>query len=175
MVINIGILPLSTLFRASFLGIAYNAPNARSHLLQMPLVALRMGSPSSGHSQVQVMEYLPGIDYVKLEQVLTLHTPKPDSAGPSMTKEKYRQLLSFAQSRRERETLTYAVYKASGLNATAARKQFGIENIAQRAMSVEESLQEAQNAQECIDSLCQTQDESLLRSFGILVETSSSS
>jgi len=39
-----------------------------------------------------------------------------------MSKDSFHQLLSFAQGRRERETLTYAVYRASGISATAAQK-----------------------------------------------------
>ena len=65
------------------------------------------------------MELLPDLDYRKFKKFIGLFIQQSGTTKPSMTKDCFRQLLSFAQSRREHETLTYAVYKASGLSATA--------------------------------------------------------
>lgn len=45
----------------------------------------------------------------------------------AMSKLELKELLKLAQSDRERESLCYVVYKASGISATAARKQYGLE------------------------------------------------
>ena len=42
-----------------------------------------------------------------------------------MTKDHLGQLLALAQSDRERECIKYAVFKTSGLSASAARKFYG--------------------------------------------------
>ena len=106
--------------------VTYNAEAAKSHILQLPVVAIRIGTSSSGTSE---MEHMSGIDYVKLSV-----NPKATSVNPMMTQEEVRQILSFAQNRRERETLTYTVCKAAGLSASGARKIYGFDNIAQRKM-----------------------------------------
>ena len=90
--------------------------NSKARILQLPLVAIRLGTSSSGTSEIKVMEHMRGVDYVKLRTV----NPKVTSAKPAMSKEEVRQILLFAQNRRERETLTYAVCKAAGLSASDA-------------------------------------------------------
>ena len=124
------------MFRTSFSGISYTPKQARSRLLQMPLTAIRVGEPSSGCSDVKVTENFPGLDHRKFQKLMELYHQKSKSttAKPNITKDSFRQLLSFAQNRRERETLTYAVYRTSGMSATAARRHYGIENIAKRAV-----------------------------------------
>ena len=137
----------------------------------MPLVAIRVGLPSSGRSEIKLMEYLPGIDYKKVLKFLNTKV----SPTTCMSKDELSRLLSFCHCRRERESLTYAVYKASGLSKSAARKHFGLENLAKRTEAVEEAIEEAQTMKECIDSLCLTQQQAMLRTLGIHVSSDSES
>ena len=111
--------------------------------------------------------HIPGLDYRKWKKLMEMYFQKSSSTRPSMSKDSFRQLLSFAQGRRERETLTYAVYKASGISATAARKHYGIENIVQRSHVIDESVMEAQTIRDCIDSLSATEEQAMLLSLGI--------
>ena len=47
---------LRDVFSSSFPGVTYTADNAKRKLLQMPLVAMRLGQPSTGKSKTVVME-----------------------------------------------------------------------------------------------------------------------
>ena len=64
MILTEGIVPLSLVFRTAFPDVTYSAACAKTRLLQMPLVALRIGEPHSGKSQIYVMEYIHGINYI---------------------------------------------------------------------------------------------------------------
>ena len=172
-----GICSLSSVFRAAFPGSKYNSAYAKQRLLSMPVVAIRVGSPSSGVSDVRVMELIAGVDYIQVEKMLSAHSLHQTSASnaPPITKAELQRLLSFAQSQREREQLTYAVFKATGLSATAARKHLGIHNITQRASQVEDALEEAERMHKCIESLSLTQEKAVLQSLGIPVSSESDS
>ena len=56
---------------------------------------------------------------------------------------------------RERECLRYAVYRASGLTLTGARKHFGMENMAQRSSRVEDCIREVEKISEACEELAQ--------------------
>ena len=170
-ILQCGICSLSYVFRTVFPDINYTPKQARCRLLQLPLAAIRIGEPSSGCSDIKVMELLPDLDYRKFKKFIGLFIQQSGTTKPSMTKDCFRLLLSFAQSRRERETLTY---KASGLSATAAQRHFGLTNIVERANLVEEFIMEAQTIRECIDSLSKTQEKAMLLALGIPAEDSSS-
>ena len=58
------------LFRAAFPHLTYQSSHAKSRLLQMPIAALPLGSPSSGFAEVKLMEYVPGVDYLKVHHFL---------------------------------------------------------------------------------------------------------
>ena len=131
----------------------------------MPIAALRLGEPSSGFAEVQLMEYIPGIDNLKIHHFLRGCPTIRGGCTPSMTKEELKHLLGVAQSDKERECIRYAVYKASGLSATQARKQFGFENMSERYDRVEEALKEVQSIRECVESLSNTQEQAILKSF----------
>ena len=164
-----GICLLSTVFRASFSGSTYNSAIAKQRLLQMPIVAIRIGLRVSGVSDVKIMEVISGVDYIKLQKFLSVHQSNQASASnaPSISKVELQRLLALAQSRREREQLKYAVFKATGISATAARKQLGIYNTAQRASEIKDALEEAGQIRDCIDALSSTQEKAVLQSFGI--------
>lgn len=55
----------------------------------------------------------------------------------AMSKLELKELLKLAQSDRERESLHYVVYKASGISATAARKQYGLERMDEQVQRIE--------------------------------------
>ena len=176
-VLQNGICSLSTVFRAAFRHVTYIAQQARCQLLQMPLAAIHMGTPSSGHCTIQITEYISGLNYSNftksLRQVFQKSVSVP--SNPSISKEEFQQLLAFAHSYRERETLTYAVCKASGLTATGARRMYGLDNIAERMAQVEESFREAQTIRENIEELAAIQVKAMLESEGHVTLDNSSS
>jgi len=68
MVLDKGIVPLSLVFRTAFPDVTYGATPAKQRLLQMPLVVIRIGEPHRGNSQLYIMEYVHGMNYVNLSQ-----------------------------------------------------------------------------------------------------------
>ena len=50
----------------SFPGVSYSSATAKRKLLQMPLAAITLGEPTSGKSEVYLMEAINGLDYQKL-------------------------------------------------------------------------------------------------------------
>jgi len=122
-----GICSLSSVFRAAFPGSKYNSAYAKQRLLSMPVVAIRVVLPSSGVPNVRVMELIAGVDYIQVENMWSAHSLHQTSASNAFPIKKAE--LQHAQYGKERE-LTYAVFKATGLSATATRKHLGIHNIA---------------------------------------------
>ena len=83
-------------------------------------------------------------------------------------------VLAIAQSDRERECLRYAVYRASGLTSTAARRYFGFEDMKDPAKCVEDCLHDALLLREAVKDLSHTQEKAVLRTLGIEDVNSSS-
>lgn len=81
----------------------------------------------------------------------------------------FKSILTLAKSDRERETISYAVYKASGITPNQAQKCLGISNMASRGLEVEKSIAEVKEIIEAVD-LANTQDRA---SYGIVDEESS--
>ena len=80
-----------------------------------------------------------------------------------------KMLLSIAQSDRERECLQYAIYKASDLTPSQARRRYGFEAMHVRALAVEAAVTEIQQVQEAIEDLhvaC-IEEQSVLTRLGI--------
>ena len=165
---------LSSVFHTVFPGVSYSSSVARQRLSKLPLAFILVGEVSSGCSEVKIVEKTPHLDYKKLQKLMELARTQNSSTSVSLTKSNFHKLLSFAQSRREKETLTYAVYKASGMSATAARKSLGVENLGERVKAVEDAVEEAISIRECIDSLAHTKEKAALISLGITVSDSSS-
>lgn len=84
-------------------------------------------------------------------------------------------LLGLAQSERERESMKYAIYKASGMTPSQARRQLGFEHMDERVKKVEEAAQSALEIKETFEEMACLQDKSILASFGMEVELSDSS
>lgn len=55
----------------------------------------------------------------------------------AMSKLELKELLKLAQSDRERGSLCYVVYKASGISATAACKQYGLDRMDEQVQRIE--------------------------------------
>ena len=166
MVLNKGIVPLSLVFRTTFPNVTYSATTAKRRLLQMPLIAMSIGEPHSGKSQVYVMEYIHGINYRSVAQFLEA-SGLSHTACPNISKQELQKLLAMAQSDRERECLRYAVYRASGLPPTAARRCFGFERMKNRAERVDECLHDAQLLREAVEELSHTQERAVLKTLGV--------
>ena len=71
-------------------------------------------------------------------------------------------LLGLCQSHRERESIRYAVFKASGFTSTQAHTQFGFQNMTQRAKNVEDSLSHAHYIRTAIEKLAVTTEKAVL-------------
>ena len=149
-----GICHLSSLFRKVFPSKVYTSATAQSRFLRMPVVAIRVGHPSSGHSYIHLMENIHGVDYVKLQKHLESFT---ESQQPLMKKQEYHQLLALCQSRREHEMLTYTLSKASGLSMTAMRRHYGANSMDQRCREVEDALHDTQMIRESVEELAAVQ------------------
>ena len=174
MILSRGICDISEVFRHAFPDSTYCSSSAKSRLLQMPVMAVRIGSPSSGTSVLKVIELHPHVDpkmiQLYLNSMKSMFSSTSSVSSPPMQKEHFKEVLAFAQSQREREVLSYAVFKASGMSASRARKHFGLENIAHRATNVDKAICEAKAIRKCIDSLATTQEVALLQSYGIPYE-----
>ena len=68
----------------------------------------------------------------------------------------------MASSDRERKLIKYSVFKTAALSATSARRQFGFDQIAERANAVEHCIEGASQIRLAIDKLSQVQDKALL-------------
>lgn len=162
-----GVCSLSSVYRSAFPNLVYQPTQAKRRLLQMPLAAVRLGEPSTGYAEVQLMEFIPGVDYIKIFHFLRGCPSKLSGCTPSISKQELSSLLRLAQSDREHESIRYTVYKASGVSVTQARKHFGFENMSEHGRKVEKALSSAQAIRECVESLSNTQEQAILKSFGI--------
>ena len=136
----------------------------------MPLASIRMGDPSSGVSSTLLMEFIPGVNYQNIANIL--NTVKlPGSKDKRLDKTSVQKLLGLATSDRERECIRYALFKASGMTQTQARREYGFENMDARAIEVEKCLVEAQEIRKGIDSLACIQDQAFLTTLGVLSDS----
>ena len=169
-----GVCSLSMVFKAAFPQSSYVVKQARCRLLQMPLAAFRIGESSSGFSEIHIMEYIAGLDYSCFGKLLR-QALRRSGPTPSISKEEFHRLLSCARGRREQETLTYAVCRASGLTASGARKVYGVSNASERLANVEDSLRETQEIRENVEELVAVQVNAMLQSEGYVELNMSSS
>ena len=92
----------------------------------MHALELIIGNSSDGTSKllaiVIVIPFINGVDYQKLREILNMRLKSPPLL---FTKQDMNNLLSFAYCTCEHECLRYAVYKATGMTPSQARKKFG--------------------------------------------------
>ena len=156
-------------------GVKYDPGKARRKLLQMPLASVTIGEAGRGKSFTVLIEYTHGVNYARIRSLLngiattcTVHTAQLEKTFVKI-------LLGLAQSDREREKIRYAIYRASGVTATKARKQYGFEKMSERSARIKEVSREVQEIKEAIDEIASVQDEALLTSFGLQLQDSESS
>ena len=140
----------------------------------MPLVAIRAGDVKSGVSAVYLLEHISGVNYVKLQQCINQLIRK-DGCTVTLSKAMLTSLLGLAMSDRERQLIRYTAYKASGLSKSAARNQFGFQNVTKCCSAVESAIEEVRNARESIDELAHIKEKAVLSALGVLFSDSSSS
>ena len=168
-VIENGFVKLSQAFKTAFPHVAYHSHSAKRRLLQLPLVAFRVGEPRSGLSEVYICEHFSGVDYQQFLKLLNaLHLQKK-SRELSMSKSELKDLLSLAQTDKERECVRYAVWKSSGLSVTAARRVYGFENLRERAQKVDTAIEEVKAIRTAMDEVCKIKEKAALALYGISV------
>ena len=172
-IVDRGIVPVSTIFKQVFPTITYTSSNAKRHLLQMPAVAFQI-KKQKGQSELYLMEKVNGVNYERLAYFFTENIQKVVREH-GITKEELKKLLTLTQNERERELIKYAVYKTSGATPSEARRWLGIENMRSRAARIESSIQEVQEIYEAVDMLASSQDKAVLDTLGIESTSSSSS
>lgn len=158
-VIQEGIVTLSSVFKAVFPNVTYQSHNAKSRLLAMPVVAICL------IGELYLLEKNDNFDYSALLRFFNKQLSQ-STAKSGISRNELKQLLSIAQSERERECVKYAVYKASSITPSQARRQFGLENMKMRALHVEECIQKAQEIREAVEELAADQDKAMLDAFG---------
>lgn len=142
----------------------------------MPLACLRVDYKPVV-SECILVEYHPSVDYKAYANLLSTLMKKQQqlmSPTPAMDKVLVRSLLHLCESDRERECLTYAVVKSSGLSSTQARKTLGFHGLSRRMSSVDSVLKHSQYIRESIDKLARSKENALLQSFGFEYNDSSS-
>ena len=165
---------LSDAFRTAFPHTKYTAERARRALLQIPLVAVRIGNPCEGNAYTILMEKYQGVDYTKISRVLEALASTSKKPDVNLSKSCAKMLLALASSDREREVLRYTICKASGVSQSEARRKFGFESMSERINKVDHVLEEMERIREAVDDLAQAQDKAMLESIGITVAISSS-
>ena len=58
------------MFRTAFPSTKYSSETAKHRLLEMPIVAVRVGSPTSGLAQTMLSELVGGVDYRKVASII---------------------------------------------------------------------------------------------------------
>ena len=154
--------------------VEYTAQHARRKFLQMPLACLRIDF-QPGVSKCFLVEHHP-FNYQNLISLLKniIERQQPKSA-PALDRTTVKSLLGLCQSDRARECVRYAVFRASGVSATQARKQFGFEKMLERSKRVEACIDHAQYIRKSIDQLAMSKERSVLLSLGINPDPSDSS
>ena len=89
------------------------------------------------------------------------------TSSQTLSKSKLQNLLTLAQSDRERELVRYTAFKISGLTASAARRQYGFDNMSERTARVEACIKEYLHIRESINSLSEDQEAATMQLLGI--------
>ena len=89
------------------------------------------------------------------------------TSSQTLSKSELQNLLTLAQSDSDRELVRYTVFKTSGLTASAARRQYGFDNMSERAARVEACIEECLHIRESINSLSEDQEAAAMQLLGI--------
>ena len=167
-VLENGYVKLSEAFRSAFPHLTYQTNSAKKKLLKMPVVALRVGSPSSGFSETYLIEHHPNFDHNHSLKIFCQLHEKERSKKVGLSKSELHDLLKLAQSDRERECVRYAAWKASGISASSARKQFSFDNIAKRGNKIHACIQEIKEITKDVEEICKVKETAMLTSLGLI-------
>ena len=170
-----GFVLLAKAFRSAFPNVTYHTENAKRRVLKMPLAALRVGCPKSGLSEVYLFEYSKGVNYQQFLCLLNSFHLEKTTKKLSMIKQQLKNVLSLAQSDREREMIRYTAVLSSGMSATAARKHFGLDSVQHRLDRVESVLDEMKAIRSAFESIANIQESATLAQFGITCDSDTSS
>ena len=158
--------------------VPYKSAIAKKRLLRLPVAAIRVGEPSSGASRVFLMEALPSGNCSVYQKIINFYVNGLERATkqstPPLTKGNLKDILTLAQSDRERLLVKYAVFKTSGLSPTAARKYYGFDQIRQRAHDIEEAIQQIKQIRSTVFEMALDREKALAVSYGIGTSDSSS-
>lgn len=164
-IVDDGYVIMSEAFRKSFPTVKYTAEIARRKFLQMPLVNIIVGDPSSGKSRSYLLESRPGSDYNAIHQILSVQNES--SKHPGITKETFKEILTLAQSDRERELIRYTAFVSGQFSRTSARKQLGFDDMKRRAAEVERCIKETKDIKEAIDEIVHAEIRSIAINRGL--------
>ena len=128
-------------FKDAFPNVTYTAHTARRRLLQMPLVCIKIET-SQGREKCFLLEKHDGVDFNTFFSLFKsiFSTLSTSASSTKLSKGDLQSLLSVCTSDKERCTLRYVAYKASGLSASQARKHFGFQNISQLENEVKNNM-----------------------------------
>ena len=118
----------------------------------MPLACVSITN-ASNHTECYLLEHNLSINYQSVIQLLHVLTFKQQVEKPILDKETIHSLLKLCHSNRERQTIRYAIYKASGLSEIQGRKSFGLENMTAHAERAEAAIQHAKYIREAFDQI----------------------
>ena len=167
-ILDTGYMLLRDAFKSAFPSVTYHSNNAKMKLLRIPLVALRVGEVNSGVSNIYLMEYNKITNYFHVMSILTdMEETKKSSSCVTLSKQKLKDILSMAQSDRERQCIRYTAFVTSGLSATAARKQFGFEKMNDKAQTFEAAIKESKAIHAAFNNVSAVQQKVLLLELGI--------
>ncbi len=153
-----GILTLKDAYNEACEGSHYSPFNARRRLLQMPLACICVNF-KPGHTECYVIEHNTANNYASV--CALLHTVAcKQSNDIKMDKATVKELLQLCTSNEERQTVRYAVCKASGLSATQAKKTFGFRNVSTLTKRVEKAIEHAKYIREAIDQIARIEEKS---------------
>ena len=155
LILKNGFVVLSEAFRNSFPSIKYSAEAARRKLLQMPLVSIVVGNAATGKSLSYLLESCVGTNYQAIQQLLNSYIKNKQQS--KTTKAALREILSIAQSDRERELIRYTAFISGNFTQTAARTQLGLESMNRRAVKVESCIKEEKHIRESIEQMAQVE------------------
>ena len=121
-----------------------------------------------GQSFTVLMEKFADTNYSVIGAILnSLVLERTTTKGVALEKSVVKMLLSFTHSDQERKCLKYAIYKASGMSATAVRQRYGFEHMSAHAEEVEKAFLGIQQIRKAISDLASIEDTAMLLALGI--------
>ena len=166
MILEAGYVLLSEAFRSAFPEVTYHSHSVKHRLLQLPLVALRVGNPDSGFSEVYLFEHFPNVNYQQFLRLLNTFQEK-SKKKMLMSKEQLKRILSIATSPRERECIQVTAVLASGLSATSARRHFGFDGVTARVKAIDDIAREIETIRIAHEEIAEVQEKAAMAQFGI--------